>query len=394
MKQTLVNAKEDEKGIAGQARNDRPFRMKTYFQKSSLIGLFVLFTIAPAFAQKNVPEGFVSLFNGKDFTGWDINPNKGAWTVKNGIMHCAGAPNVPYIILTEKKYENFELMLEFKMTPECNSGVMLHQSERSHGRESRIGMEIQVNDNAGREVDAHTCAAIYDVVPPLANPVKPVNHWNTYYILMDWPILQVHLNGQLVQDVNLEKNPRLQYRLRNGYIGLQNHEFEVEYRNLYIKELPAKEKWIDLFNGKDLNGWKVIGDAEWKVENNEIVATGGNGYLVSDESYEKYEFQIFAGKLVSGGNSGVFYNWNSPSDAGYKTEFVNWGNKPEHDFLLTQIINKGKESLVIMNGEEVQKNLYQTSVRKSPVAIYHSANDGKLRIAMLRIKSLVNGLNK
>ena len=53
-------------------------------------------------------EGFVPLFNGKDFTGWDITPDKGTWVVENGMMHCKGSPRTPYLIRTEKEYENFE----------------------------------------------------------------------------------------------------------------------------------------------------------------------------------------------------------------------------------------------------------------------------------------------
>ena len=51
---------------------------------------------------------YISLFNGRDFTGWNIESDEGAWIVENGMMHCKGAPANPYLILTGREYENFD----------------------------------------------------------------------------------------------------------------------------------------------------------------------------------------------------------------------------------------------------------------------------------------------
>jgi hypothetical protein len=45
-------------------------------------------------------QGFTPLFNGRDFTGWDIAPDLGAWTVENGEIKCKGKPGTPYLIRT------------------------------------------------------------------------------------------------------------------------------------------------------------------------------------------------------------------------------------------------------------------------------------------------------
>jgi hypothetical protein len=377
--------------------------MKTYTYiirniKNALIAFLLLFFFVPVFAQDSAPAGFATLFNGKDFTGWDIQPDKGAWKVENGVIHCYGKPNDPYFIISEKKYENFELYLDFRMSPKCNSGLTIHLIERDHGRESRMGMEIQVSDDAGSAPSVHSCAAIYDVVPPLFSAVKPAKHWNTYHIIMDWPVLMIELNGQVVQNENMEKNPRLKYRLRNGHIGLQNHGKEVEYRNIYIKELPSKEpQWTDLFNGKDVKNWEVAGNAEWKVENGEITASGGSGYLISKEVFDPgYELQVSAAKdEKGGGNSGIFYNWENETDRGYKTEFYDETSTVklkymDYSFMPTQIINLGGESTVILNGIEVQRNTYQISPQAGKIAIYHSAKDGKIKIDKIRMKRIGN----
>jgi hypothetical protein len=365
----------------------------------SLLLLFVI-SLLPGCnnlaAQSGNLDGFKQIFNGANFEGWDINPDKGAWKVKDGVILCAGDPMEPYLILSNNRYENFELYIDYKaLVEDCNSGIVLHQANRHWGRESRIGMEIQIDNNAGAIPTAQTCGAIYGVLPAISNPVKPVGHWNTYYILMDWPILKVWLNGQMIQDVNLEKEPKLKYRLRNGYLGLQNHFKEIEFRNIYIKELKGKERWTNLFDGNNLNSWDIIGDAKWRIENDEIVVTGGDGYLVSKQEYDNYEFQVFAGKYEVGGNSGLFYNWLSADDPGLKVDFRKTDFRDDLKgvdnilrfcFLLTQVVSSNKESFVIVNGNEIQRFTDNKNNRKGKFAFYHSAKDGVVRLPLARVK--------
>jgi len=361
------------------------------------------------FGQWEIPDDFIPLFNGRDFTGWNIEPDSGGWYVKDSRIICSGKPVPPYLILTEKEYENFELYVDFKMSERCNSGIFIHQLPRGWARESRVGMEIQITDHAGRAVGRGSAGSIYDAVAPLSNPVKPAGHWNRYYILMDWPVLKIWLNGQLVQDANLEDDEITRYRLRKGFIGLQNHigggskVSSIEFRNLYIKELPAKEEIRELFNGKDLKGWKTEGKAKWTVENGVIKATGGDGWLISEQEFTNYELRVFAGKYKNGGTSGIYYNWISQTEPGFKTEFHDWGPTPRRgfdhtatnmhfkDYLLTQIINYGNESFVRNNGNLIQSNLFHNTVKGGKIAIFHSANDGDVRIPKIQIKSIDEG---
>ena len=344
-----------------------------------------------ASGQLEIPKDFTPLFNGKDFTGWNIEPDMGvAWSAEDGRIICKGAPYNPYYILTEKEYENFELFVDFKMSKDCNSGIDLHQIERGWARESHLGIEIQVFDNAGKKITIGSCGSVYDALPPLSNPVKPFGHWNRYYIIMDWPILKIWLNGQLVQDANLENYDVTKYKLRRGFIGLQNHGNYVEYRNLYINELSSKEHLIQLFNEKNLNGWEKVGDAKWTIDNGEIIGTGGDGWLVSEQEFENYELRIFAGKYESGGTSGIYYNWMSQNDPGFKTEFRDWGpeNKLKVKYRLTQIINYGNKSYVHNNGDLIQSNIFHNIVKKGRIAIFHSSKDGEIRIPKIQIKAL------
>ncbi len=354
------------------------------------------------------PKGFVSLFNGADFSGWNIQPDSGAWHVKDGLIQCKGRPRVPYAILTQKKYENFELYVDFNMSKGCNSGIFLHVPES--GRESRVGCELQIQDDYGKPASNQSVGSIYSVKAPEVNAIKKAGEWNTYRIRFDWPKLQAWLNGQKIHDVDFEQVPELRFRLRNGYIGLQNHGHAISFRNIYIKELPAKEKWTELFNKVDLQGWQKLGDADWRVEEGTLVASGGKGYLVTDDEYENFEFQAYVDMGQKRDGGGFYYRWKSIEEPGYKTEFYDHElalklNEPymldpgkrkpshilspaEHPYLLTQILSLDRVSSVRWNGIEIQKNLLHAKVYPGHIAIFHAPGDGEVRIRQIRIKQL------
>jgi hypothetical protein len=366
--------------------------------KKNLLYLSIAFLLCGwngARAQKSIPDGFRPLLNGKDFAGWNISPDMGAWKMENSIAHCSGKPSVPYVILTVENFENFELYADFRMSAGCNSGIMLHQPDRGWGRESRIGMELQVSDDAGKDPNVYSCGAIYNVLPPIVNAVRPAGYWNTFHVTLDWPSLIVELNGHIVQNASLENHPALMHRLRSGHIGLQNHGREVEYRNIFIKELPPKEPAeTSLFDGKSLEGWTAVGNAEWSVADGEITASGGDGFLVSNATVQPdSEIRVYAGRKETGGNSGVFYHWVNEGNTGYKSDFYDHSTAKtlqymEHDRYLTQIIDHGSEAIVFLNGIEVQRNLYMIPAKDARVAIFHSGKDAGLKIARVSVKPI------
>ena len=361
-------------------------------------------------ADNQPPKGFVSIFNGKDFTGWNIEPDLGAWYIKDGVIHCKGTPKSPYVIESDKKYENFELYVDFNISENGNSGILLQAPYC--GRESRVGYELQIFDSFGQPCDNQICGAIYGVVAPIVNAVNRHDEWNTYHIKFDWPTCEVWLNDKKVQDINCQEHPELRYRLRDGYIGLQNHASKVAFRNIYIKELPGKEKWTSLFNGKDLSGWKTVGKATWKVKDGVLVASGDDGYLVSENEYEHFEFQVYAERGPQKSGGGIFYRWKSPDEPGYKAEFFNYQdavtycdpyfkdptkNLPSfmlppftQSFLLTQIISWNRESIVRLNGIDVQRNLNHVQIHPGHIVIFHKKGDGETHYRELRIKKITN----
>lgn len=363
-------------------------------------------TISP-FSEAPGPD-FVALFNGKDFTGWNIEPDSGAWVVEDGMIRCKGFPLVPYLIQTMKEYENFDFYAEFNIVPGCNSGIFFHVPPIVAGRSSRLGFEVQIIYDAGKVPTKTSTGSIYDQIPPRINAMKPAGEWNQYRVLFDWPICKVWLNGKLIQDAAFSQYPHLKYRLRRGIIGLSNHGHGIRYRNLWIKELPDKEFWQMLFNGKNLTGWQIIGDADWHLEAGAVVATAGEGYLVTEDEFQDFHFQAYIEQDTLQTRAGCFYyRWKSQKDPGYSAEFYDYPkavrylaqygfsipenvipawNEPE--CLLYQIISTDRESEVRTGGYITSKNYLLQKVRPGKIAIYHSPEDGVLKIHQIRIKKL------
>ncbi len=228
-------------------------------------------------------EGFVSLFNGKDLTGWVPMGNPDVFTVENGEIVLT--PNQGFYLRTEKPYENFILRLEYNIAENANSGIFFHAPD--YGRISRIGGEIQIFDSHGKELKTHSAGALYDVFPPKVDAAKPAGEWNALELSCDWPMLTVTLNGEMVQDINCDDDIRLRWRKRQGWLGIQDHGGKARFRNIRIKDLGGNEsaEWTPLFNGADLSGWNIIGDAKWTVENGELIAADGNGYAITEKRY-------------------------------------------------------------------------------------------------------------
>ncbi|MCS7168659.1 MAG: DUF1080 domain-containing protein [Gemmatales bacterium] len=201
-----------------------------------------------AFGQQH--NGWVSLFNGKDLTGWKVFAGKPeVWGVEDGILYCKGGGGG--WLMTEKQYSDFELRFEFRLPKMGNSGVALRASLK--GNPAYEGMEIQLLDDEnwkGLRPEQY-CGAIYDVVAPKRGALKPAGEWNTMHICAHGKNITIVLNGQTILEANLEqyqdrvkpdpKGKRAAHPgLLNerGHIGFQSYNHRVDFRNIQLRELP------------------------------------------------------------------------------------------------------------------------------------------------------------
>ncbi|MDO4949667.1 MAG: DUF1080 domain-containing protein [Bacteroidales bacterium] len=286
-------------------------------------------------------EGWELLFNGQDLTGWrDFNGTAltNGWKVVDGCIQAPGdgSDGSGYIV-TEKKYADFELSWDWKLTHGGNSGMIYHVVESPVYKVPYVtGPEYQLIDNEGwEEVNAPSkleewqkLGVDYAMHLPDYSKMKvnPQGEWNNSKIVFDNGHVEHWLNGQKILEFEcwtpewfkLKNSGKWanapEYGLaREGLICLQDHGDPASFRNIKIKVLPhkggAKES---LFNGKDLTGWEPFGDGKWSVdeEGNLVTENGDNkqyGYLCTRKYYKDFDLTLEF-KQVTNGNSGLFFH--------------------------------------------------------------------------------------
>ncbi|HPO15136.1 MAG TPA: DUF1080 domain-containing protein [Candidatus Hydrogenedentes bacterium] len=195
-----------------------------------------------AVAEDPSEEGFVSLFNGKDLTGW-VGDTKG-YVVENGEMVCKPGGN----IFTEKEYSDFVYRFEFKMTPGANNGVGIRAP--LSGDAAYAGMEIQILDDRHpkyKEIhDYQAHGSVYGIVPAKRDHLKPAGEWNTEEITAKGRHITVVLNGVTIVDADIDKatekgtlDGKEHPGLKNakGHIGFLGHGDMLWFRNMRVKDL-------------------------------------------------------------------------------------------------------------------------------------------------------------
>lgn len=172
----------------------------------------------------------ITLLNGQDLSGWHVRDaaKAGTWRVADGVME-----NTPHgtDIVTDQKFTDFKLHVEFKMVEKSNSGVYLR------GR-----YEVQIEDNFGQEPESHRVGGVYGFITPSSNPAKKAGEWQTYDITLRGRTVTVVFNGTTIID-NAEIPGITGGALDSnegepGSIMLQGDHEKIYYRNIVIT--PAK----------------------------------------------------------------------------------------------------------------------------------------------------------
>ncbi len=209
------------------------------------------------------PEGFTALFNGKNLDGWkgllkgpNDNPIKRAaltpeqraeaqkeadedmrahWKVENGEFVFDGKGRS---LCTARDYANFELLVDWKITEHGDSGIYLRGSPQvsiwdPHTQPTKHGSEVGSGAFYNNQKQPNK---------PLKVADKPIGQWNRFRIVMVGERAHIFLKGELVtRDTILENYwDRSQPIFPTGQIELQNHGDALWFKNIYIRELPAK----------------------------------------------------------------------------------------------------------------------------------------------------------
>ncbi len=161
-------------------------------------------------------------------------------------------------LITVDEFDDFELLLEWKMTKGGNSGVIYRATEQ-HDQVWQSGPEYQILDNAGHLDGLNELAsagACYAVFAPAKDVTRPLGQWNQTRILAQGKHVEHWLNGEKLLEYDIDSD-RWQAHVKTskffltaygqgnwgqaekGHIGLQDYGGAIEYRNIKIRPTPA-----------------------------------------------------------------------------------------------------------------------------------------------------------
>jgi hypothetical protein len=230
--------------------------------------------LAPT-VQAQAPAGFVSLFNGRDFSGWTVpEGDNGHWKVVDGVIDYDARSEAPKDknLWSEKEFKDFVLRIDWriKATPFRNNNARILLPDGTEKRDENgqvIRIEVPDSDSGvylrgsgkaqvniwgwpagsgefyGYRTDQKMPLEVRAAVTPKLHADKNIGEWNTFEITVRGDVVSVVLNGKLVID-----KARLPGLPPSGRFALQHHgSFRdgkwlgppslVQFRNIYVKEL-------------------------------------------------------------------------------------------------------------------------------------------------------------
>jgi hypothetical protein len=217
--------------------------MSAFYSPGLILGVALLASPAPA-------DEVLPLFNGKDLTGWVMEPAQykdkatgkslPMWEVKDGLLVTPGKA-FGFLRYDRQQFGDFKLHVEYRMAKNGNSGLGIRTGpfDPKRSRETRpsyFSYEVQLLDDAGKKPDKHSSGSLYRYVAPRANPIKPSPEWNTVEVECVGPRIRVTINGEQVLDVDQTTIPEIKDKPLKGYVCLQSHSHQVEFRKVRIQE--------------------------------------------------------------------------------------------------------------------------------------------------------------
>jgi hypothetical protein len=210
-------------------------------------------------------QGWILLFNGKNFDGWrqcNGTAMPANWTIDDNAMKVFTAEGKRPgemangdIVYGKKKFRNFELSIDWKVSKMANSGIFYYVREVPGKAIYYAAPEVQVLDNkdaTDNKIASHLAGSLYDILPADPATVKPAGEWNNIAIrIKDGKVTHTQ-NGVKVCEYELwtpqwdtliakskfKDFPGFTEGISHeGYIGLQDHGYPVWFRNIKLREL-------------------------------------------------------------------------------------------------------------------------------------------------------------
>ncbi len=299
--------------------------MRRFSAAAVAFALVATFTLTAVAA--DTEEGFVSLFNGKDLTGWAKRGGSAEYHVEDGSIVGKCVPDTPgnTFMCSEKEFGNFILKLQYKFLEDGNSGVQFRSAARPEGDQERVyGYQYEMTpdgNSVGRIYDegrrGHQFGVIWlDAYTPqdrldAAQASNQVGDWNDVEIQCVGPSIKTWLNGKLVVDI-------FDCVSMKGFFGLQIHAGKsgsVAWRNIRVKDL-GESKWEPFFvKGNDgkyqLVDARFVLPEEWSFTEDGVLHgvhakdQEKDGLVISTKDYDN--FIACVTYRMHGGNSALYF---------------------------------------------------------------------------------------
>ena len=188
-------------------------------------------------------DKWVSLFNGKDLSGWKANENKDCFRVEDGKIIVNGERSHLFYNgpVNKANFKNFEWKCEIMTKPNSNSGMYFHTKYQEEGWPAK-GYEVQVNNTHG---DPRKTGGLYAVADVMDQSPAKDGEWFTQHVIVNGKRVIVKVNGKVTVDytepADVEREESMKGRIISaGTIALQGHDpgSEVHFRNIEIMPLP------------------------------------------------------------------------------------------------------------------------------------------------------------
>ncbi len=199
-------------------------------------------TESPAKMPDITGDGWVSLFNGTDLTGWTQKNGTATYRVENGMIigkTAEGSPNS--FLCTGQEFSDFELTFEVNDDPGLNSGVQIRSLSKADYKNGRVhGPQVEIETapgDSGYLYSEGTGRGWITKEQPIKDAYRN-GQWNRFVVRATGERIQIWVNGQAITDIRDEESSR------KGFVGLQVHSiangtgpFEVRWRDIRIRQL-------------------------------------------------------------------------------------------------------------------------------------------------------------
>jgi hypothetical protein len=203
--------------------------------------------------------GWTSLFDGTTLNGWHsfgATSASAKWSVDSGAIHFNPATKGDDgDLVSNDSFANFDLKIDWKIAKGGNSGILFYvQDDKAKYEDTyKTGPEMQVLDderNEDNKLPSHRAGSLYDLIQATPGAVKPAEQWNSVEIVANNGKLDFYLNSvhvvnttmwddgwkKMVADSKFKQWPAFS-TFKNGHIALQDHGFDVWYKNIQVRKL-------------------------------------------------------------------------------------------------------------------------------------------------------------